>query len=458
MNRVTLCVLFSLISAGIASIAPVRAAAAEVTPNTPIEHLVVLMQENHSFDNYFGTYPGAEGFPPDTCVPVDPFAEAKSECVAPYHISDRPIVDPDHSVDTALLQHNRGAMDGFIYALNARHQDGTIAMGYYDERDIPYYWNVADEYVLFDHFFSSAWGDTVWNHMFWFSAAPGSAENHLPPDGVGDLPTIFDRLEQQGVSWKVYVRNYDPTLTYRSHQEGGNRPAQVSRLPLLNIPRYLDDPNLFSHIVDLDDYFTDLETDTLPAVSFIIPFGASEHPPGSVQAGQRWVKSLVSALVRSPSWFSSAFMLTYDDWGGWYDHVPPPQVDGYGYGFRVPALLVSPYAKRGYIDSTQLDFTSILKFIEENYGLEPLTERDAQANSIENAFDFSQPPRQPEFLSSRRGPEIKRPEPRRSILYFSYAAAPILSMLLVAWASGTTVIRHRRHRSQAAKQPSKDDT
>ena len=121
---------------------------------------------------------------------------------------------------------------------------------------------------------------------------------------------------------------------------------------------------------------------TLPAVSYIVPAGASEHPPGRIQAGERFVRSLLNALASSSSWKDSAFTWTYDDWGGWYDHVKPPQVDRYGYGFRAPALLVSAYARRGHVDHTQLDFTSILKFIEENWNLKPLAARDAAANSL----------------------------------------------------------------------------
>jgi phospholipase C len=127
-------------------------------------------------------------------------------------------------------------------------------------------------------------------------------------------------------------------------------------------------------------------------------------------------------------------MWTYDDWGGWYDHVSPPWVDKYGYGFRVPALLVSPYARRGYTDSTQLDYTSILKFIEENWSLEPLAERDAKASSIFSAFDFYQAPHRPIFVSSERGAE-QATEPRRAVIYGAYSLALILPGLVIAWAA-----------------------
>src|SRR5215213_5502227 len=176
-------------------------------PNTPIEHYIVLMQENHTFDNYFGTYPGANGVPEGTCIPVDPFDKTNTDCVEPFHIGDRPIDDLDHSESTFNLQYNKGQMNGFVYALNERNQNGALAMGYYDDRDLPYYWNLADEYVLFDQFYSSAHSGSVWNRMYWVAGVPGSELGRIPAHGYGDLPTIFDRLEERGISWKVYIKN-----------------------------------------------------------------------------------------------------------------------------------------------------------------------------------------------------------------------------------------------------------
>ena len=429
------------------------------TPNTPIEHFIVLMQENHSFDNYFGTYPGADGIPAGTCMPVDPTDPANSACVKPFHIGDNeiPVADLDHSSTTHRLQYNHGRMDGFVYAPNNRNQDGRLAMGYYDDRDLPYYWNVADEYVLFDRFFSSVAGGSFTNHMFWVTATPGGDTHRPPPEGLGDLATIFDRLEERGISWKFYVQNYDPHITYRTMYDfPGNRASQVLWVPLLNYPRYIDNPELFSHIVDLNEYFDDLRDGTLPAVAYIVPSGASEHPPQSPRAGQGFVKTLINALMRSDAWYRSAFMWTYDDWGGWYDHVPPPQVDAYGYGFRVPALLVSPYARRGCIDSTRLDYTSMLKFIEDNWELEPLAERDAKAHSIVNAFDFSLEPREPSFISSQRGAE-EREEPRRAAIYGAYGAILGLLVLVIAYAAVTYLFRGRRSTPLAPEVPRDGD-
>ena len=139
-----------------------------------------------------------------------------------------------------------------------------------------------------------------------------------------NLPTIFDRLEERGISWKFYVEDYDPRLTIAADGRA-DRSTQAVRVPLLNFPRVVRDRKLFSHIVDLDEYYDDLERGTLPAVAYIAPAGGSEHPPGGVAPGQTLVRTLVNALARSEAWRSAAFMWTYDEWGGWFDHVPPPR-------------------------------------------------------------------------------------------------------------------------------------
>ena len=399
---------------------------------TPIEHVIFLMQENHSFDNYFGTYPGADGIPEGACMPVDPFDAANTDCVEPFHLGDNGVDldDPDHSSETFKRQYNEGKMDGFVYALNQRNQDGRLAMAYYDERELPYYWNIADEYVLFDRFFSSAAGGSFINHLYWIAAAPDDTKGHNSlQDLLAETPTIFERLQGQGLSWKFYIMNYEPELTYRTMTEyPPNRQSQVIWSPLLAFDRFIDNPELNRHIVDLDEYYKDLAEGTLPNVAFMVPSGPSEHPPSNVKSGQRFVKTLIQSLMQSPYWESSAFIWTYDDWGGWYDHVAPPQVDAYGYGFRVPTLLVSPYARQGYIDSTTLDYTSVLKFIQENWSLEPLAMRDANANSIASAFDFSAPPRRAEFLPFERNVETKLSDPNRGVIYALYSAGLILSL------------------------------
>jgi phospholipase C len=407
---------------------------------------MVLMQENHSFDNYFGTYPGANGTPKGTCQPLDP-ARPKGKCVKPYAIGRHAIQDLGHSVDIFAGQYDGGRMNGFVSALNAKNLDGKQAMGYYDANDLPFYWNVADQYVLFDRFFTSAAAGSVWNHLYWVTGTPGNpVKDSIPDGGFGNLPTIFDRLEAKGISWKFYVQHYDPRVTYKSGI-GGNAGSQPVWVPLLDYDRYIDNPKLFSHIVDIDQYFEDLQNGTLPEVAFMVPAGSSEHPPGSIQSGQRYVRSIINALMRSPYWKSSAFTWTYDDWGGWYDHVKPPRVDNFGYGFRAPALLVSAYAKKGHIDSTTLDFTSFLAFIEHNWGVKPLAQRDAAAlregRDLTSAFDFTKPPRTAVFLQGQRRSPVADTT-RRWVIYVLYGGAMLLSGLVIGLTALSTARRRRR--------------
>ena len=411
------------------------AAAAEPRPRTPIQHFVSLMQENHSFDNYFGTYPGADGIPRSTCVPVNPRSKrAARDCVKPYRIGSRAIEDLGHSARIFRAQYRGGRMDGFVDAV--KRQSGAVqplVMGHYDARDLPYYWNVADEYVLFDRFFTSAHAGSVINHMYWVTARPGNGTgDDIPPGGFHE-PTIFERLEAKGISWKFYVQHYDPRITFRS-RELGDRGSQIVWVPLLGYPRFLDNPRLFRHIVPIEEFYADARRGTLPSVSYIVPSGSSEHPPGSIKAGETFVRTLITAVMRSKLWKSSAFTWTYDDWGGWYDHVRPPRVDRFGYGFRAPALLVSPWAKKGYIEHRTLDFTSLLKFIEENWGLGPLARRDREAQSIMSAFDFDQQPRKAVFLDRVRDRVDARP-PRRSAVYIGYSAALLVAVGLIAAAA-----------------------
>ena len=232
------------------------------------------------------------------------------------------------------------------------------------------------------------------------------------------------------------MQNYDPSINYRNPATQNNRESQVVWVPLLNFARFIDDKSLSSHIVDLSQYYVDLQQGTLPAVSYIVPSGASEHPPEYPATGEVVVKGLLQELMRSSAWNSSAFMLLYDDWGGWYDHVNPPQVDQVGYGARVPGLLVSPYARKGYIDSTQLDFTSVLKFIETNWNVASLQTRDANANNFLSAFDFSQAPRPAILLSMTYGVATVAPKKAPTALIFSlYGAALLLTILAIGFAA-----------------------
>lgn len=439
----------------------------EPKPATKIEHLLVLMQENHTFDNYFGTFPGADGIPSDACMPraltlatpspspsrssaptvkpkqtpvptpAQPSLPPATGCIKPYHIATRGTADPDHGKASALAAYNSGAMNGFVYAQRARARDENAPMGYWDGRDLPLYWNLAKDYVLADRFFSSAWGGSQTNHLFWVAGQAAGSHGGIPKGGF-TATTIFDRLQAAGVSWKMYIQNYDPRITYRCLQAktcpkrpgGGGAAPQVVWAPLLAFPRFLDTPALYKNIVDLSQYYTDLKNGTLPAVSYIVPSSSSEHPPGNVTVGQNFGASLVTSVMRSSAWNSSLFVLTHDDWGGYYDHVVPRQLpDLDGYGFRVPAIFISPFVRRGTIDSTVYDYTSILRFIEDNWRVAPIAIRDKTANSIASRLDFRGPPAPPIFPAQNYAAVESAPSSTRLTLMSVYAAVVALMLI-----------------------------
>ncbi|MGB3307140.1 MAG: alkaline phosphatase family protein [Thermomicrobiales bacterium] len=406
--------------------------ALSIETTTPVKHLVTIMQSNHTYDSLFGAYPGGDGVPSGVCLSPDPDMPSKNDCVAPFVLENNG-ADFDHSHNTFVNQYRDGRNDGFIYSFRRRGEDGTLAMGHYTESDIPFSYNVADQYVLFDRFFTSASAGSVPNRMYWMTGTPGiTSFEHatIPKDGWGDLPTIFDELQKKGVSWKLYVENYDPAINFRNRGVGGTY-AQVNWAPLLTFSRFVDNPELSQHIVNLDQYFVDVENNQLPAVSYVVTIGSSGHPPSSLLASERMLKDMVSSLMMSPAWDTSVIQWAYDDWGGWYDHVPPPQVDEYGYGFRTAAQLVSPYARQGYIDAETHDFTSILRFIEDNWSVPSLATRDQNATSIATALDFNQAPRAPQLLSMSRD-TTSLAIPNRTGIHISYSIAILSAGLIIA--------------------------
>ncbi len=410
-----------------------------------IQHVFVLMQENHTFDNYFGTFPGADGIPAKLKLPVD-LARPAAGTASPYHLGSTRTPDLDHGALTARIAIDGGKMDGFVAAQNVRSLPGTTALGYYDGSDLGLYWQLARDYVLGDRFFSSARGGSLENHQYAVSARASGLGERIPVAGMS-MPTIFDRLDAKQVSWKFYVKNYDPTLTYRTVTTGNPKDSQVAWVPLLAMPAFVDDPARFSNIVDLSTLYADLAHGNVPAVSYLIQGGTSEHPPGDVAHGQQAVTAIVSAIMRSPAWSTSAIIVTWDDWGGWYDHVAPPQIDADGYGLRVPVLIISPYARHGFIDHTTSDFTSILKFIERLYGLAPLTTRDEHASDLLEAFDFNQAPGTPSppYLPIRLQGTLVRAGLNTNRLLAAYAGAIGFALVICAFAALTA--RRSRRRS-----------
>jgi phospholipase C len=418
-------------------LAPPRASTAppfaiDTAAAAKIKHVFVLMQENHTFDNYFGTFPGADGVINACGVPTNP-ADPASRIIRPFHLGQVRTPDLHHGEVTSRAAFDFGKMDGFIRAQLARKLPGQLALGYYDGRDLAAYWELARQYVLADRFFSSAQGGSSINHQYWVAARSSGNADSIPPAGI-DLLTIFDRLDAAKVSWKFYVKNYTPALSFHNRLPNDSRDAQLAWVPLLTMPRFVDDPARMARITDLANLYSDLVTGDAPAVSYIIQGGTSEHPPGHIVNGEIATVAIISAITRSRLWQSSAIILTWDDWGGWYDHVAPPQVDRDGYGFRVPALIISPYAKRGFVFHETADFTSILKFIERLHGLAPLTTRDEQANDLMHAFDFQQPARSPGVPAGRSVSAVVSPHGvsagRLTQMYVVVVALAVLLMTI----------------------------
>ncbi len=495
-----------------------------------IKHVVIIMQENRSFDSYFGTYPGADGIPmkdgvPTVCIPNP----TNNTCVKPYHDTGDSNSGGPHGQTNAASDIDGGLMDGFVGQVEKTLSTGNRAevpcrlddpacsgsnkidvMGYHTDAEIPNYWNYANQYVLQDRMFQTNASWSLPMHLFMVSewsarcskaGNPMSCINELqnpefPPDFRGsnlieycsknrpvlcsnglaklgitaDIATqlktlikqncsnlndmtqcenaingsnIPDNLKQQliniaskltppdyawtdltwllhknNVSWGFYVFNGtepdcedDSAMTCPPKYQDANTPGIWNPLPYFDTVK--EDGEL-GNIQPLANFYKSAKDGTLPAVSWITPSNSvSEHPPASVKAGQAYVTGLINTIMQSPDWDSTVIFLSWDDWGGFYDHVVPPQVDQNGYGIRVPALVISPYARQGYIDHQTLSHDAYVKFIEDDFlngqRIDPLTdqrpdprpdvrENAAQLGNLINDFDFSQPPRKPLIL------------------------------------------------------------
>jgi phospholipase C len=427
-----------------------------------IKHVVVIMQENRSFDSYFGTYPGANGIPmkdgvPAVCVP-DP---ESGSCVRPFHDpNDRNRGGP-HGQTNAAADIDAGKMDGFVAQAeqgrrNCRNPNnpnctsgGTgqpDVMGYHDAREIPNYWAYARNFVLQDRMFEPNASWSLPAHLFMVSEwsalcsvpdTPSSCVNALqapaPPPGGKKNPNgippdyawtdLTYLLHAHHVSWGYYVFAgtqpdcADDAATCKAVPQNAKTPGIWNPLPYFDTVK--QDGQL-GNIQPIERFYQAARLGKLPAVSWIDPTGAvSEHPPALVSAGQNYVTGLVNTIMRGPDWSSTAIFLAWDDWGGFYDHVVPPRVDQNGYGLRVPGIVISPYARRGFIDHQTLSFDAYVKFIEDDFlaglRLDPRTDGrpDPRPDVRENAhilgdlrkdFDFTQRPRRPLILPQRPTP------------------------------------------------------
>jgi phospholipase C len=382
--------------------------------NNPIKHIVVIMQENHSFDNYFGTYPGANGIPKNVCMPLDP-DHPNNGCVKPFLSANVTPPDMIHEYHESHIGYHNGKMDGFM---QGEHQN-NYTMSYYDNKTIPYYWDLAKHYVLADNFFSSVLSYSLPNHWYTIAGqAPTVSIYHGIAQSTKDISpnqkqdqkeylresnninkTIVESFMNHAngdITWKYYYHKINVDGDYKNATINGDAYDfwnPYSAKPSSYVGKYAP------HFVNREQIYSDLKNGSLPQVSWVFPSDKlSEHPPNNMTVGMDWVVNVINSIMKSPYWNSTAIILTWDEYGGFYDHVAPPQIDKYGLGFRVPAIIISPYAKTGFIDHTQYSFESILKFIEWRFNLPPLTARDAHANNLLNAFDFSQKPRPPHII------------------------------------------------------------
>jgi phospholipase C len=414
-----------------------------------IRHVIVIMQENRSFDSYFGTYPGADGPPPAVCVP-DP---KRNACDRPYHDPYDLNRGGPHAMANAIRDVNGGKMNGFVAQAEGAEQScanlanpwcrkhGRIdVMGYHDAREIPNYWDYASNYVLQDHMFEPNASWSLPAHLFMVSewsakcttTNPSSCTNELQRPGLtpdftrGGPPPIYAwtdltyLLHRDGVSWRYYItKGTEPdcrtgVVRCADFLQDPETPGIWNPLPYFVTVKQ---DHQLRNVTSLHHYFAAARAGTLRAVSWIEPDGrVSEHPPARVSAGEKFVTKLIDAAMKGPDWDSTAIFLAWDDWGGFYDHVVPPRVDGNGYGLRVPGLVISPYARKGYIDHQTLSFDAYAKFIEDDFlggqRLDPETDGrpDPRPDVRERAriladlaadFDFSQKPRQPMILTPR---------------------------------------------------------
>ena len=321
---------------------------------TPLKNLVFLMQENRSFDHYFGLFPGAEGFPP--CAPVT-------------HASDPCLGAPAHDLEAAAAEAGPAGDPSQRF----ERIGGSAALSYYTGRDLPYYWALADRFTLCDHYFCSALGGTAINRVFSIAAAAGEIRDNGSL-GEAALPavTIADRLDEARVDWRCYVANPPDSGAYNPF---GYFPAR--RADARSARPY-------------SEFLHDAAAGRLPAVSWVVAEDPlTEHGPNDVSWGERFVALTVNSLAAGPQWARSALVLSYDENGGFYDHVQPPRVDGLGLGFRVPAIVVSPFSKAGHVSSSVYEHCSSLALVERTFGLRPLAGRDAAADPFGDVFDFA---------------------------------------------------------------------
>jgi phospholipase C len=341
--------------------------------------VIVIVMQNRSFDHLFGVYPGVDGIKPD--VPGYSQTDSSGNVVTPFLLKQLDSGDVNHGREEYLRVWNKGAMDQY-----ARF-NGRISMGHYDRTTpgIDKLWNWADRFALADKYFPSVMGSAPTNQLYMVAAdSNGSATSKFPHYGPctetpQDSPFTFknvgDQMTEKNLDWKWFHERYGDCDDYTALQ---------------NPFQYFTSTQNSEHLQEIQSFFDKLSQGTLPPLSFVQAalWNSMHSSGGPVNLGADWLHKLLQQIETSSVWPTVAVIVTWDESGGWWDHVPPPQVDGQGYGARVPLLVISPFAKKGYISHVQMDHVSILKFIQWNFKLEPLNDRNQLSNNILDMFQF----------------------------------------------------------------------
>lgn len=355
-----------------------------------IEHIFVMMQENRSFDHFYGKLSDKQyyGDAVDGLKPGLSNLDSKGNKWEPFHLTNFCLNDVDHEWDGSISDWNRGAQDRFVANNDGKKLNGSRAIGYYNASDLAYHYALANKFAIGDRYFASVMGPTHPNRFFLLAGtAFGHTDNRLPHlETEWDEPTIFETLNQYGVSWKYYYVDVPALFLFQPTMKNNKE-----------------------RIRPISEFYKDVKNKKLPSVVFMdTPFlEGAEHPPFNFQMSQQRVAKRINTVMASEYWKKSAIFLTYDEGGGFYDHVAPPPAcipderkpelpNGRVYaefdrlGFRVPFVVISPFAKKHFVSHEVYDHSSVLKFIESKYNLPALSRRDANANDLSDFFDFNQ--------------------------------------------------------------------
>ena len=373
MDRRRITIAFFLIVILFSSTCYAKASSQTSSTRTPISHAVFVMMENHSFDNIFGVYPAVTATTGSILTqiqrPTNLLVGASNlPSLSPVPNGSFFTANPREGYSTYHSDWDNGLMDGF-----AQHS-GSQSMTYFTSAQFALEWDWAQEYGLGDMYFASALTVTDPNRLFALAGQSSVTDDSGPPPYLSVNDSIFSQLSSSGVSWGYYVDNPAHDIFPLNYFSGINQYSQ--------------------NIQSWDGFFSSLSAGSLPAVSWIMPVGGdapgvSQHPTQNVTTGELWLANIVNSVMQSPLWNSTAIFITYDEGGGYYDQVPPPVVDGNQLGFRVPLIVISPYAKENYVSSTVLNHASLLAFVEYNWNLPALNAFVASSNVPLDFFTFN---------------------------------------------------------------------